>query len=136
VTAAVAGRAVAAGRGAGTARAAAGGATQAEKDTLARKVAAAQAAQQPPQKPVETQPQPAAPSPPKNKPAAPQASGGRFRAGLARAGTPVQAGAGVILGLFGWCWVAMPFIQGGPTRVRDVWRAKFLNKGPDGKWLP
>lgn len=48
----------------------------------------------------------------------------------------VETGAGVILGIVFWGWVALPMLQGGPGRVRDVLRAKFVNKGPDGSWLP
>lgn len=44
--------------------------------------------------------------------------------------------AGLVLGLLFWAWVALPLIQGGPQRVRDVIRAKFTNRGPDGEWLP
>ena len=51
-------------------------------------------------------------------------------------GGGAQAGAGFLLGLFVWGWIIMPLINGGPTRVRDTLRAKFLNKGPDGSWLP
>jgi len=132
VTAAVAGRAAAV----------RGGATQAEKDVLARKVAAAQ------RKPAAATPaaQPAVPAvaprgrpeptrPQRTAPGAPRPSRGRFRAGLT-AVSPVQTGAGFLLGLLAWGWIGMPLITGGPTRVRDVWRAKFLNKGPDGEWLP
>jgi hypothetical protein len=41
----------------------------------------------------------------------------------------------VILALIAWGWIGLPLIQGGPTKVRDVWRAKFFNKAPDGTWL-
>lgn len=51
------------------------------------------------------------------------------------AGT-VESGAGVLLGALVWGWVILPFIKGGPTRVKDVLRAKFFNKAPDGTWLP
>jgi hypothetical protein len=30
----------------------------------------------------------------------------------------------------------MPFIQDGPAGVRKVLAAKFLNKTPEGEWLP
>jgi hypothetical protein len=43
---------------------------------------------------------------------------------------------GFMLGLIFWGWVALPFLRGGTGGVKDTWRAKFLNKGPDGKWLP
>jgi len=45
-------------------------------------------------------------------------------------------GAGFLLALFVWGWVIMPLIHAGPTGVRDMLRAKFLNKAPDGSWLP
>lgn len=45
-------------------------------------------------------------------------------------------GAGVLLALVVWCWVAIPFLKGGPTQVKDVLRAKFLNRGPKGEELP
>ncbi|HTF08535.1 MAG TPA: hypothetical protein VK659_10240 [Asanoa sp.] len=50
----------------------------------------------------------------------------------------VQDGAGFVLGALFWVWVALPFIKSGgkPAAVRDVLRAKFLNKAPDGSWLP
>jgi hypothetical protein len=54
-------------------------------------------------------------------------------------GRPVStldSGAGFILGLLVWGWVALPFLTGGPTGVRNVLRAKFFNKAPDGSWLP
>lgn len=44
--------------------------------------------------------------------------------------------AGFLLGLLIWGWVVLPFLKSGTTGVKDVWRAKFLNKGPDGSWLP
>jgi hypothetical protein len=48
----------------------------------------------------------------------------------------VDNGAGIILALLLWSWVGLPLIQGGPAKVRDVLRAKFTNKAPDGTWLP
>ncbi len=48
----------------------------------------------------------------------------------------VQEGAGWVLGMLLWAWVALPFIQGGPEQVKNVWRAKFLNQAPDGSQLP
>jgi len=41
-----------------------------------------------------------------------------------------------VLAVFVWAWVGLPLLQGGPKQVRNVLRAKFLNKGPDGGWLP
>jgi hypothetical protein len=55
---------------------------------------------------------------------------------VGRAGTIAQTGAGFILGFLLWGWVILPFIQHGPTGPRDVIRAKFLNRGPGGEWLP
>jgi len=75
--------------------------------------------------------------------------GGGFLAGVrdgARQGRrlPARAVAGVTasdlsgftLGLLAWAWVALPFLQGGPEKVRAVWAAKFLNRAPDGSELP
>ena len=47
-----------------------------------------------------------------------------------------SSGAGWLLGLLAWAWVGLPFVKGGPTAVKNVWRAKFLNKAPDGSELP
>ena len=43
---------------------------------------------------------------------------------------------GFMLGLVFWAWVALPFLRSGTTGVKDTWRAKFVNKGPNGAWLP
>lgn len=48
----------------------------------------------------------------------------------------VDSGAGFVLGLLVWTWIGLPFLQGGPTAVKNMLRAKFLNKAPDGSWLP
>lgn len=49
----------------------------------------------------------------------------------------VNTGAGFILGLMFWTWVALPFLNnGGITGVKNQLRAKFLNKAADGSWLP
>lgn len=53
-----------------------------------------------------------------------------------RGRTAVDAGAGFVLGLLLWGWVVLPFVRGGPGEVRNVVRAKFINRGPDGEWLP
>jgi len=45
-------------------------------------------------------------------------------------------GAGVVLAFLAWSWVVLPYLQGGPERVRNVLRAKFVNKGPKGEFLP
>jgi hypothetical protein len=51
-------------------------------------------------------------------------------------GSPVQTGAGFILGLLFWGWIILPLIRGGPPEVRKTIKAKFTNKAPDGSWLP
>lgn len=53
-------------------------------------------------------------------------------------GSPVTGsdGAGYLLGLLLWAGVVLPFIQNGPAGVKAWWMAKFLNKAPDGSWLP
>lgn len=48
----------------------------------------------------------------------------------------VSSGAGFLLGLVFWGWVALPFLKGGPQGVKNMLKAKFLNKAPDGSWLP
>lgn len=55
---------------------------------------------------------------------------------LPRTGGAVDTGAGFVLGLLLWAWVVLPFLRGGQTEMRKVLRAKFLNKAPDGSWLP
>lgn len=68
----------------------------------------------------------------------------RSRASVSQA-RPVKVSedlTGFALALLVWGWVVLPFLgtplspKGGVQGVKDVWRAKFLNKGPDGKWLP
>ncbi len=137
MTAAVAGRAAGAVR--------AGAVTQAEKDVLARKLAAARAAQgggaQPVPPPVQkaTTAGPAAsrrpaPAPTAaSRPAAPKQSSSGWRPA---GGGMVSNGAGFVLALVFWGWVVLPFVKGGPAGVRDVIRAKFINKAADGSWLP
>lgn len=48
----------------------------------------------------------------------------------------VENGAGFLLAVLVWGWVIMPFLHGGTTGVKNMLRAKFLNKAPDGAWLP
>jgi hypothetical protein len=55
---------------------------------------------------------------------------------LGGGGGPVDTGAGFILGLLAWGWIGVPFLRGGPKEVKKVLLAKFLNKTPDGKFLP
>jgi hypothetical protein len=50
-------------------------------------------------------------------------------------GSMVDSGAGFVLGLLLWTWVGLPFLQAGPVGVKNMLRAKFLNKAPDGSWL-
>lgn len=51
------------------------------------------------------------------------------------AGSAAEGGAGFLLGLLLYGWVLLPFVKGGPKRVRDVWRAKFLNQDAKGGQL-
>jgi hypothetical protein len=55
---------------------------------------------------------------------------------LGAGGGAVDNGAGIILAFLAWVWVLDPFLQHGPTGVKDVLRAKFFNKDKDGNWLP
>jgi hypothetical protein len=80
----------------------------------------------------ETGPENPAPDeePAARRPAAPSSSGAVLGSG------PVQSAGGFILAVLFWTWVALPFLQKGPTGVKDQLRAKFFNKAPDGSWLP
>jgi len=49
---------------------------------------------------------------------------------------PVSSGAGVILAVIVWSWIGLPLLTGGPAAVKAQLMAKFLNRSPDGKWLP
>lgn len=49
---------------------------------------------------------------------------------------PLDAGAGWVLGFLLWGFIGLPFLKGGPARVKQTLMAKFLNKAPDGSWLP
>lgn len=62
-------------------------------------------------------------------------AGSGFDAVKTRKGTAVHETAGFIVGVVVWCWVVLPFLSGGPTAVKNVLRAKFVNEGPDGKQL-
>jgi hypothetical protein len=64
---------------------------------------------------------------------APAPSGGLAAAVLAPPGGGDAAG--FLLGLIVWGWVVLPFLRSGTTGVRDMWRAKFLNKDASGEWL-
>jgi len=52
------------------------------------------------------------------------------------AAASVDNAAGFLLALLFWSWIALPFLKGGAGEVKKVLRAKFLNKAPDGSWLP
>lgn len=65
----------------------------------------------------------------------PPRSGAGYRPTFPAGGGLAGNVAGGVLGLFFWSWVMLPLIQHGPTGVKDMLRAKFFNKGPDGKWL-
>lgn len=48
----------------------------------------------------------------------------------------ISDGSGFALALLVGGWVVLPLLQGGPAAMRNLWRAKFFNKGPDGQALP
>lgn len=77
---------------------------------------------------------PGTPPPPRSEPR--RTAGGRLGRPWAGTETVGQSAAGVIVGFLFWGWIALPLLRGGPTEVRDLLRAKFLNKGPRGEWLP
>lgn len=62
--------------------------------------------------------------------------GSRYRPRLPETGSTADQGAGLILGMLLWAWVGLPFLKGGPKQVKDVLRAKWLNRAPDGSDLP
>lgn len=51
-------------------------------------------------------------------------------------GSGADSGASFVLGLLVWGWLVLPFLRGGMPEVRKTIRAKFVNKAPDGTWLP
>ncbi|RGC65010.1 hypothetical protein C5N14_30940 [Micromonospora sp. MW-13] len=53
-----------------------------------------------------------------------------------RAAKAAGAGAGWVLGVLFWGWVALPFIKAGPGEVKKTLMAKFFNRAPDGTELP
>ena len=63
------------------------------------------------------------------------AAGSGFDAVSTRKGSAQHEAAGFVLGVFVWCWVVLPFLDGGPTAVKNTLRAKFINEGADGKPL-
>lgn len=86
-----------------------------------------------------SKPKPAAkPAPARTAPAAPAAQDTPRRTipVPASVGGAVNSGAGFLLGLMAWSWIALPFLKGGPSQVKAVLMAKFLNKAPDGSFLP
>jgi hypothetical protein len=82
-----------------------------------------------PQEPV----QPAARGTSAGRSGPPEGRSARFPAA---AGSAVDTGAGFVLGLLFWGWVGLPFLRGGPAEVKKTLMAKWLNKAPDGSWLP
>lgn len=83
----------------------------------------------------------AAPKPTPTPAAAPKPAGSVSAAPskpspLLASGSAVDTGAGFVLGLLLWAWVALPFLRGGQAEMRKVLRAKFFNRAPDGSWLP
>jgi hypothetical protein len=63
----------------------------------------------------------------------PPAGGGSPRGGGAPA--YVDDGAGFLLGLALWA-LTLAYLRGGSHAVKDLIRAKFVNKAHDGSWLP
>ena len=61
--------------------------------------------------------------------------GGATSADLPGVGVSVDDGAGVLLGFLVWIAV-LNYIQGGPTKVKQLLKAKFFNQAPDGSELP
>jgi hypothetical protein len=76
-----------------------------------------------------------APRPPSPAPASRTAPNGTAAPATSRLSAGNEM-AGFVLGLFLWGWVILPFLKDGVSGVKAVMTAKFLNKTPDGKWLP
>lgn len=75
---------------------------------------------------------PSSPAPSSTPAAAPAASAGD--------GLSVGDASGFMLGFLLWGWIVLPWVTAadgvsGPDAVRNVWRAKWLNKGPGGDRL-
>ena len=91
-----------------------------------------QAARKPAPKPTEPAPEPEkapeAPEPHEEPGSAPDRS-----LSLPSGGGDIAA---YLLAFMAWVWVGAPLLRGGPTEVRKVWYAKWLNRTPDGKALP
>lgn len=115
------------------AEAAAGGAAA---DTAASRAAASRAgATRAPATGTSTRSQPS-PAPSGLRLGPPSTRGARSLLGAAGDTKVAHVGGGVVLAVLLWTQVFLPFLQGGPTAVVNVWRAKWLNKGSDGAWLP
>jgi len=85
----------------------------------------------PAQKPAQPRSGPAEPDPPPAPSNPPAASTGRSWT----APPSVNDGAGFLLAFFVWAWVVLPYFRGGTTEVKNVLRAKFTNRNPDGTWI-
>lgn len=68
-------------------------------------------------------------------PAAPAPAPAGETSPAAGSGVGRDAG-GFLLAALLWGWVILPYLAGGTTTVKDTIRAKFINKGPKGDWLP
>ena len=88
-----------------------------------------------PQAKAKDSPAPAANPEPDPEPAREKTAPARRSGSGSGAGVANDAG-GFVLALLVWAWLALPLLQGGPERVRNVLRAKFVNKGASGEWLP
>lgn len=51
-------------------------------------------------------------------------------------GLRIDDASGFVLGLLAWSWLILPMLNGGPSAVRDILRAKFVNKDSNGDPLP
>ena len=51
-------------------------------------------------------------------------------------GLRIDDASGFVLGLLAWSWVILPMLNNGPSGVRDMLRAKFVNKDQNGNPLP
>jgi hypothetical protein len=93
-----------------------------------------------PERPEPDQPEPDQPEPDQPEPDQPDEDEdqGEPDEGRAAPRVPagVQDGAGWVLGLLVWGLIVMPFMKGGPARVKQTLMAKFLNKAADGSRLP
>lgn len=92
-------------------------------------------------------PTPAVPTPSKGTPPKAPPAGGTTGTGGTQAGSrsyrppasvsqAADDASGVLLAFILWGWIVLPFLKNGAGGVKDVLRAKFFNKAPDGSWLP